>query len=171
MKTSLFQLLTVFSAASFSTAALAIHVSVEDISNKVLTCDSPLLTGQPSGTCIAASAATLWITVTLEDGDNPNSLDNVHIVVQSNGHTFQYSPWSSDATQLWSEFSVNGLMVTTPIVASFQRAAFDSKDSVSRQVHLGDFYSQKGSKVYIAVRANASAGFTSDSIKEVFEVL
>ncbi len=176
MKARFLPLLTALVFTGFSSAALAVQVSVEDVSNKIITCDhtGPLLSTLAPGTCLGSPDATLRITVTLEAHDNPNALDNVHVVVQSNDENFQYNTrfdGTEEGSKLWKKISVNGLVGASPLVSSYQRGPWDTdKSSITRDVTLGEFYSQKGAKVYVGVRANDTAGFATDSIKEVYEV-
>jgi len=176
MKTRFLPLLTTLTLAGFSSTVLAVQVSVEDISKQIFTCDhsNPLLSQTPQGTCLGSPDATLRITVTLDPNDNPNVLDNVHVVVQSNGENFQYNTKSDgtpEGSKRWKKFFVNGLVGASPLVSSYQHGPWDTdKSSITRDVTLGEFYSQKGAKVYIGVRANDTAGFAPDSIKEVYEV-
>lgn len=176
MKTRIFQLLIILTFAVFSPQAFSVEVDAEDVSNKVITCDhsNPFLAKQPDGACLAEPDATLMVTVKLEAKDQANALDNVHVIVQSNGEYFQYdtrSGGTQEGAKRWGKISINGLMATPPIVSSFQRGAWDTDpSSITRQVSLGEFYHQKGAKVYIGVRSNDSAGFAADAVKEVFEV-
>jgi len=176
MKTRILQLLTTLALAGFSSLALAVQVEVEDVSNKVITCDhaNPFLAQQPAGACWANPEATLMVTVKLEAKDPANALDNIHVVIQSNGENFQYNTQpdgTEEGAKLWKKININGLVGTPPLVSSFQRGSLDTDpSSITRQVSLGEFYHQAGAKVYVGVRANDSAGFTADGIKEVFEV-
>ena len=175
MKTRFLHLLSAFAFVGFSSATLAVQVIMEDVSNKIITCDHaiPLLSTLPPGDCLAEPDATLMMTVTLETNENPNLLDNIHVIVQSNGQSFQYNT-RSDATKegskRWKKLSVGGLG-TVPFTASFHRGPFDTdKSSIIRYVSLDGFYLKKGAKVYVGVRANDTAGFAKDSVKKAFEV-
>jgi hypothetical protein len=176
MKTRFLSLLTALALAGFSSTALAVQVSVEDVSKQIFTCDhsNPFLSQTPPGTCLGSPDATLRITVTLDPNANPNVLDNVHVVVQSNGENFQYNTRSDGTTEgskRWKKISVNGLVGASPLVSSYQRGPWDTdKSSITRDVTLDEFYSRKGTKVYVGVRANDTAGFAADSIKEAYEV-
>ncbi len=125
LKKRLLYLLTVILALSGYPAVYAIEIIAEDVSNKVVSCDSPLLEGKPPGTCIAIPDGTLFITVTLEEGDNPDILDNMHIAIRSEGRNYQYQPKSTSSELCgYSSFSICSKDVTAPVSATLSMTEF-----------------------------------------------
>ncbi len=161
-------LITVVLALSGYPAVYAVEIIAEDVSNKVVSCDSPLLEGKPPGTCIAIPDGTLSITVTLEEGDNPDILDNMHIAIHSEGRNYQYQP-KSTSSELWGEIPEEHLQGKILLTDSIPPFSFETH-SVGRQIHLGRFASIPGTKVYVGVRANYESGFMPGMIQKVFEV-
>jgi hypothetical protein len=159
----------VLSLLWYSTAVLATEASAVDISNKVLTCDSSLLAGQPAGACLVAPNGTLFVTVTLEAHENADVLDNLHVVIYSEGRYYEYDPiMSRPNTNLWKEVS-NDKLQAKLFTSSFQKMPFETR-GIARQIALGDFATKKGAKVFVGVRSNKSSGFEPETVKEVFVI-
>ncbi len=170
MKTVFVRLLAALSLAGFTSWAMAVQFSVEDISNRVVTCDSPLLVNARPGSCLVVPSGTLWVTATLEAEDQPDVLDNLYFVFQDNGRFFQYRSDANVApTERWQETSIDGSAGMPPLASSSQRFPFETT-AVGRKVNLGHFSSRKGAKLFIGVRSNNSAEFARGTVREIFTV-
>ena len=164
------RLLAALSLAGFTSWAMAVQFSVEDISNRVVTCNSPLLVNARPGSCLVVPSGTLWVTATLDAEDQQDVLDNLYFVVQENGRFFQYRSDANVApTERWQETSIDGRAGMPPLAPSSQRFPFETT-AVGRKVNLGHFSSRKGAKLFVGVRSNNSVGFTAGTVKELFEV-
>ena len=170
MKTAFMRFLTALSLAGFTSWAMAVQFSVEDISNRVVTCNSPLLANARPGSCLVVPSGTLWVTATLDAEDQPDVLDNLYFVVQENGQFFQYRSDANVApTERWQETSIDGRAGMPPLAPSSQRFPFETT-AVGRKINLGHFSSRKGAKLFVGVRSNNSAEFTRGSVREIHTV-
>jgi hypothetical protein len=151
-------------------AAFAVKMEVEDISNKIVTCDSqsPHLQDKPPGTCLIVPENTLQLRLTLEPGDKTEDLDSTHIVLQDKGEYYQYNTGGNGGG--WKKIGVNEFATgATPLPFSFPRLPFETT-TVVRPIHLDDFAQRKGAKIIVGVRAHSKTGFDANKVKQVHEI-
>lgn len=163
-----FQLITtLFALTIFSSTTTAVQVSIADATNQPPQCgyeNHPFL---KPGECGHVPKGTLSVTVTLDDSEKLEMLDNVHVVIENNGEYFQYKTLGGSG---WEAIKIDGLTTSPEFKTSYNRFPPNSPFRFStREVYLGEFY-EEGTKVFVGVRANDTAGFVEGSIKEAFIV-
>lgn len=153
----------------FSSVTLAVQVTVEDISNQAPQCydgsnkNSPLKRGD----CYTVPKGTVQVAIQLEENEPLELLDNVHVIIESNGQFLQYGTRGGPT---WEAVSIGGLMTSPELKTSYSRFPPDAPHRVSiRDIYLDNYYT-KGTKIHVGVRTNDSAGFLQGSVKEAFEV-
>lgn len=165
----------------FASHTMAVQVSVKDVSNVDITCDmtSPLLNivsikdlPIPANTklCAGHGPAILEVRIDLEGDEKYELLGNIHVVIENNGQFFQYSDSRKPS---WEPITIKGLMTTPELKASyfqFPASAFKTPPrSAKHAIPLQKFYT-KGTKVYVGVRANDTAGFLEGTVKEAYVI-
>ncbi|MEQ1637171.1 MAG: hypothetical protein ABL903_10795 [Methylococcales bacterium] len=160
---------TIFAFTALSSITMAAQVTVIDVTNQPPQCydGKGNYPGLKVGECGITQKGTLHISVKLEGNEKPEILDNIHLVIEQNGQFFQYGTMGGPT---WEPVSIKGLMTSPPLKSSFTRFPPNSPATVfDRDVYLDTYYT-KGTKVYIGVRANDTAGFIDGSVSEAFVV-
>lgn len=144
----------------------AVQFELKDISNKVISCDSPLLVSSPAGTCLIAPDNTFQATVTLEENETEDMLENLHIVITNKkGEFYEYNPRGGN---LWKKIPPENLNGNILLTSSFPKLPFETR-SISRQIHLDNFESKDDIEFFLGVRSNRSSGFKQGHVKKVKE--
>lgn len=143
--------------------AMAYQATVEDWSGQPF---CPVKTDRNCGMFYGPGG--LGVTIKLDEGESPELLNNVHIIIEHKGQFYQYKSIHSG---VWEAISIKGLMTSPELKASLGRPPWEDPKSreLSRQFPLHEFYAV-GTKVYVGIRANDTAGFLDGSIKEAFEI-
>ncbi|MCX7089626.1 MAG: hypothetical protein NTV00_16440 [Methylococcales bacterium] len=143
-----------------TTSGMAYQVTIKDVSEK-----PDFSAKEPSGEHPIFGYSSLMVSVTLDAGEKEELLDNVHVIAEQQGKFYQLQQ-----TGMWEPIAFNGLLTSVPLIRSFQRAPWNmNKVTVEQQVVLYALYT-KGTKVYVAARANDTAGFVEGSVKAAFVV-
>lgn len=156
-----------------SSYAHAVTISAEDVSRKIISCDSnnPFLRSLPSGFCLAAPDKTLYVTATLDEGEDPAVLDEMDVVVQVGEHFYHYDGSGNlrNDTELWRPFLITAESDGMP-VPSFRRMAGIETKSITRQVNYSAFVKEKGASFYVGSRKNRNEPYTERMINKVFVI-
>lgn len=156
-----FKLLTTLLALTLlSPLTMAYQATIEDVSGQ---CDSDV-----TSQCANFGNSSLMVTVKLDDGEPAELLQNIHVVIESKGQFYQFQTVGGAK---WIPISIKGLMTSPALKASFNLLpgmGLNSRE-MSRQTPLYEHYTV-GTKVYVGVRANDTAGFLEGSVKEAFVV-
>lgn len=154
-----------------STHAYAVTISAEDVSRKIISCDSnnPFLRSFPSGFCLAAPDKTLYVTATLDEGEDPAVLDEMDVVVQvgERFHHYDASGEPRNDVERWKEFSITAESDGMP-TPSFRRMVGIETKSITRQVNYSPFVKEKGAIIYVGMRKSRDEPYTERMIKKVF---
>lgn len=156
--------LVVFSFQS----AHAVQFQVEDVSNKLFGCDSELLRQLKPGTCIGMPDNTLFVTATLEAGEDISALNELHIVATHQGQFYKYD--GKAPGNRWKMAFVDATLDASS-EPSIVRAPWE-KNLVARYVRLGDIAAKKGAAIYVGVGTKVGTGmqFLPKNIKQIFTV-
>jgi hypothetical protein len=162
--------LAVVSAFSCSPAAFSIEITAINASNQILTCHSPLLEGSPKGSCLAVPDNTLYVTATLEDGEDESVLDEMTLVFQHKGNSYQYDSSGmaeiNNPTGRWKVVSSDQAQAA----ASFKRLPMEGK-SMTRQVSFAPFAKQSGATLHVGTRSSRDIeSFIRQPLKHVFTI-
>lgn len=162
--------LAVVFAISCSPAAFSVEITAVDVSNQILTCHSPLLEGSPKGSCLAVPDNTLYVTATLEDGEDESALEEITLVFQHKGNSYQYDSSGvveiNNPTGRWKAVSANQAQVP----ASFRRLPMEGK-SMTRQISFAPFARLSGATLHVGVRSSKDvASFVDKPLKQVFTI-
>lgn len=158
-----------FCAMSIVTfTASGVQIVAEDVSNKVLTCNSPLLVGKPAGSCIVEPPNTLIVTAKLDAGEDASILNKMYVATSVNGKYIQYvnDPNLSVASR-WVERP--NIAALQPSTATFEKAPFEMM-IVSRQVRFDQLSGIKGAEIYVGVNESDDHPFTEKNFKKVFSI-
>lgn len=143
-----------------ATSSMAYQVTVKDVSNQPI----PFIKANQWGP-VFFPHSSLMVTVTLDAGESEELLDNVHVIAEQQGKFYQLQQ-----TGMWEPITFNGLLTSVPLKRSFQRVPWNMNNhTVEQQVILRELYT-KGTKIYVAARANDTAGFVAGSVKNTFVV-
>lgn len=159
-------------ACVFSQSASAVQFTVEDISNRIITCEGPLVQNFKPGTCISIPDATLAITATLDVGEDVSALNELDYVILHGGNAYHFeSDTTSEASDRWRQMAAVPPYASTLSFkrASSQRLPFETQ-AVWRMVPMGQYYKQKGAQLFVGARENANAVFHPARVKMVHEV-
>lgn len=162
-------------SAMLAAPAFALQLTAADVSNQIVSCDSPLLHDKPAGSCLANPADTLVVTAKLDAGDDPSMLNLVYVLLRKGGQTYLYNGDPTAPAAMgqagigrWKRTS---MAFDTTLVAAdastFVRAPFET-DTVSRQVSIADIKSLKGAEVWVGVRKADGTVFPAGASKKVF---
>ncbi len=144
----------------------AVQFELEDISNKVISCDTPLLANFPDGTCLIAPDNTFQATVVLEENETEEVLENLHVVIlNKKGEFYEYNPRGGE---LWKKVPRENLDGNILLTSSFPKLPFETH-SISRQIHLDNFELKDNIELFLSVRPNQSSGFKQAHVKKVKE--
>ena len=156
-----------------SSHAYAVTISAEDVSKKIISCDSNnlFLRSLPSGFCLAAPDKTLYVTATLDEGEDPASLDEMDVVVQVGEQFYHYdgSGEPRNDTERWRAFVITAESDGMP-TPSFRRMAGFETRSITRQVNYSAFVKEKGASFYVGSRKSRAEPYTEQMIKKVFVI-
>lgn len=154
-----------------SSHAYAVTISTEDVSRKIISCDSnnPFLRSFPSGFCLASPDKTLNVKATLDEGEDPAVLDEMDVVVQVGEQFYHYdgSGNQRNDTELWRPFLITAESDGMP-VPSFRRMVGIETKSITRQVNYSPFVKEKGAIIYVGIRKSRDEPYTEQMIKKVF---
>lgn len=157
-------------ACVFSQSASAVQFTVEDISNRIVTCEGPLVQNLRPGTCISIPDATLAITATLDAGEDVSVLNELDYVIFHGGNAYHFEPdAANEASDRWHQMTLVPSYASTFERTSSQRMPFETQ-SVWRMVPMGQYHKQKGVQLYVGARENANAGFHPARVRMVYEV-
>ena len=156
-----------------SSQAYAFSISAEDVSRKIITCDSnnPFLRSAPPGSCLATPDKTLYVTATLDEGEDPAVFDEMDVVVQVGEQFYHYDGSGNprNGAELWSPFLITAESDGMPM-PSFKRMVGIETRSITRQVNYSAFVQKKGAGFYVGIRKNRDEPYTEQMIKKVFVI-
>lgn len=168
MKNSIIRNIAFCAMSIVTFTASGVQITAEDVSNKIVTCNSPLLVGKPAGSCIVEPPNTLIVNAKLDVGEDASILNRMYVVTWVNGKYIQYvnDPRVSVASRWVASPSTASLR---PSTATFEKAPFETT-IMSRQVRFDQLSGLKGAEIYVGVNESDDRPFTEKNFKKVFNI-
>lgn len=168
MKNSIIRNIAFFAIFIVPFTASGVQITAEDVSNKIVTCNSPLLVGKPAGSCIVEPPNTLIVTAKLDAGEDASILNKMYVATSVNGKYIQYvnDPHVSVASRWVASSNIAALR---PSTATFEKAPFETM-IVSRQVRFDQLTDIKGAEIFVGVNESDDHPFTERNFKKVFSI-
>jgi hypothetical protein len=155
--------------------ALSADFQVQDLSNRVITCDTSLwflrsFADRYPGACLVVPDHTLEIAATPDTG--AAKLDELHIVALHQGTYYRYNHEHSGGQPFWNSTSLAGVL-SAAADPSFTRNFFSDQaglPTLTRRVYFAEIASLSGAVIYAGVKSAPGPGFEPGDVKPVYTV-